>query len=76
MWYDCYPVRITHDGFNLYEVDWQNDIIRKIAIETRDVTTFAGLPITSGFAYGIGSAAKFYQPLGITTDDTYISLSC
>ncbi len=64
------PTDITGDGTNLYVVDRQNSTIRKIVIATRQVTTIAGVasPPGSGFSDGIGSAARFNAPQGITTD--------
>jgi len=60
---------ITTDGNNLYVTDSGDATIRKISIATGEVTTFAG---TSGIwqetTDGIGSAARFQGPEGITTD--------
>ena len=64
-----YPLGITTDGTNLYVVDSSNHMIRKVVIATGEVTTIAG-STTSGSADGIGTAARFYYPLGITTDGT------
>lgn len=61
---------ITTDGTNLYVVDAGNTTIRKIVISTGEVTTIAGTASTSGSADGIGAAARFYYPAGITTDGT------
>jgi hypothetical protein len=44
--------------------------IRRVVLSTMVVTTFAGSPNQSGFADGIGSAARFNRPTGITTDGT------
>ena len=63
------PHGITTDGTNLYVADSGNNEIRKIVISTGVVTTFAG-SITWGNADGIGSAAAFNCPNGITTDGT------
>lgn len=62
------PYGITTDGANLYVTDAGNHTIRKIVIATGDVTTLAGTAGTSGKIDGIGTAAKFYSPSGITTD--------
>jgi sugar lactone lactonase YvrE len=68
------PARITCDGPNLYVCDFNNRTIRKIEIATGAVTTIAGitgpLGTDEGTADGIGAAAHFYQPNGITTDGT------
>ena len=80
------PNGITTDGTNLYVVDTGNNKIRKIVIATGVVTTLAGAdeifskvpgvaaPIDSGpsrgAADGIGTAATFDGPTGITTDGT------
>jgi hypothetical protein len=62
------PRGITTDGTNLYVADTGNSTIRKIVIATGAVTTLAGG--TFGSTDGIGSAAQFYSPTGITTDGT------
>jgi len=72
------PRGITTDGTNLYVADNVNHVIRKIVIATGATTTLAGMLPTScgagcwttypGFQDGIGAAAKFYNPQGITTD--------
>lgn len=70
-----YVTSITNDGTNLYVTDRGNNTIRKIVIDTAEVTTLAGLPGTSGSADGIGTAARFYWPFGITTDGTNLYVS-
>lgn len=62
------PRCITTDGTNLYVGDWNNFTIRKIVIATGAVTTLAGTVGEPGAADGIGTAATFYGPRGITTD--------
>lgn len=76
------PGRITTDGVNLYLADFGNRAIRKIDILTGTVTTIAGASTpgipekisqdNNGTADGIGTAARFFQPNGITTDGTYL----
>lgn len=57
---------ITTDGINIYVADTRNNAIRKIVIETGVVTTLAGSPGNTVTADGIGVAAKFDNPAGIT----------
>src|SRR5438552_11144250 len=52
---------------NLYVGDYYNHTIRKIT-PGGVVTTLAGLPGTSGSTDGMGSAARFYYPWGVTVD--------
>ena len=61
------PQGITTDGTNLYIADSGNNMIRKMVIATREVTTQAGT-VAAGFADGPGTAATFSNPRGITTD--------
>ena len=62
------PAGITTDGTNLYVADFGNHTIRQIAIATGEVTTIAGSAGTADFKDGIGHAARFSSPQGITTD--------
>ena len=64
------PTSITSDGTNLYVADFANHLIRKIVIATAQVSTFAGVTSSPGSDDGIGTAAKFRTPFGITTDGT------
>ena len=64
-----YPNGVTTDGVNVYVTDTSNNRISKIVIGTGVVTTLAG-SLSSGSTDGIGSAAKFYSPTGITCDGT------
>lgn len=66
----CSPLGITTDGKNLYVVDSRNKTIRKIVIATGVVTTIAGSANEQAYVDGIGSAARFDNPTGITTDGT------
>jgi hypothetical protein len=61
------PKGITTDGIDLYVTDCVGTI-RKVTISSEDVTTIAGTAHTIGSADGIGSAANFNNPAGITTD--------
>ncbi|RYE12512.1 MAG: hypothetical protein EOP51_31410 [Sphingobacteriales bacterium] len=66
------PVSTTTDGNNIYVTDTTNHTVRKIVIDTKVVTTFAGTANMSGSTDGIGAAARFNGPRGITTDGTYL----
>jgi sugar lactone lactonase YvrE len=66
------PYGITTDGTYLYVADSGNNTIRKVSISSRAVTTLAGTAGSSGSTDGTGTAARFYDPYGITTDDTYL----
>jgi hypothetical protein len=65
-----HPHGITTDGTNLYVANSGNHTIRKIVIASGVVTTIAGDPITASSTDGIGTAARFNYPYGITTDGT------
>ncbi len=61
-----FPFGISTDSQgNVYVGDAGNHSVRKIT-PAGEVTTLAGS--TQGFADGIGSAARFSQPVGISTD--------
>ncbi len=62
------PGGITTDGVNLYVAEWANYTIRKIVIATGAVTTLAGSAGNSDSVDGIGTAARFFSPNGVTTD--------
>jgi len=65
------PWGITTDGINLYVADSWNDTIRKIVLATAEVTTLAGVAGDPGSSDTPTSPpAKFYEPIGITTDGT------
>jgi sugar lactone lactonase YvrE len=73
-----YPSGITTDGTNLYVTDYANQKIRKIVIATGVVSSLTGLANTTGTmgaADGAGASAKFYYPVGITTDGTNLYVS-
>lgn len=68
------PFGITTDGTNLYVVEQYGDVIRRIVISSAAATTLAGTPNTTnpgnpgitGTTDGIGAAARFSAPQGIT----------
>jgi sugar lactone lactonase YvrE/thiol-disulfide isomerase/thioredoxin len=63
------PQGLTIDaGSNLYVADTNNHTIRKVALSTGVVTTFAGLAGSSGSADGVGSLARFNYPSGVAVD--------
>ena len=66
------PNAITTDGTSLFVIE--HNMIRKIVISTGDVSTLAGSAVSNppwdSFADGTGTAARFYEPKGITTDGT------
>jgi streptogramin lyase len=65
------PYGITYDGQgNLYITDGENNTIRKLVISTAAVTTIAGTAGSFGSADGVGSSARFFNPRGITYDET------
>jgi sugar lactone lactonase YvrE len=64
------PEGITTDGTNLYVADRVNCTIRKIVISSGLVSTFAGKAGSIGSLDGFGTAARFNDPYGITTDGT------
>lgn len=67
------PRGITTDGTNLYVMEYAigvtggGDLVRKVTISGAVVTTLAGQAGVSGTADGIGAAAQFSSPWGITT---------
>lgn len=81
----AYPSAVTTDGTNLFVTDTDNHLIRKIVIATGAVTTIAGDNASihwsgaagppGGYADGVGSAARFSSPSGITTDGTNLFVS-
>lgn len=64
-----HPAGIAADGAgNLFVADSENNTIRKIAVATGTVTTFAGLAGSEGSSDGIGQAARFFRPTGVACD--------
>ena len=62
------PMGLALDGAgNLYVADSNNNAIRKVVLASGQVSTLAG-GIASGSADGVGSAARFYQPVGLALD--------
>ena len=76
-WYDgtgsgarfALPGAVAADASgNLYVADTENHTIRKIVVATGEVSTLAGLAGTEGTKDGVGSAARFSHPRGVTVD--------
>ncbi len=65
-----WPTYIATDGANLYVYDSQDEIFRKIALDTLQVTTLAGS--SQGYADGIGAQAKFSWAGGMISDGSYL----
>ncbi|UFS70222.1 hypothetical protein LPW11_20400 [Geomonas sp. RF6] len=63
-----YGITISADKSTLYVCDTGNDTIRSIAIASGAVSTVAGSAGQIGSANGVGAAARFNAPTGITTD--------
>jgi sugar lactone lactonase YvrE len=61
---------ITTDGTNVFVTD--GSAIRSIVIASGTVTTLAGSADMYGSADGVGAAARFTAPQGLTTDGTYL----
>lgn len=66
---------ITTDGTNLYVTEYNGNSVRKIVITTAAVSTIAGGAGTYGSADGIGMAARFDYPAGITTDGSNLYIT-
>ena len=69
LFYSPTGVCVDSTGTNLYVADWNNRVIRVIAIATRTVTSVAGgggpMGTLTGYANGVGSAATFGGPMGV-----------
>ena len=70
------PYGIVYDGAgNLLVSDYNNNIIRRVAISTATVTTMAGSAGLQGSADGTGSAARFNAPAGLSLDGGNLFIS-
>ncbi len=65
------PTGVTFDGKNYYVADYGNHTIRRIT-PGGAATTFAGQTGVAGRQDGIGTAASFNTPKGISTDGTFL----
>ena len=72
------PRGVTTDGSNLYVADSNNHLIRRVMLATGAVSTVAGIPGVHGRTDGVGSAASFYLPYGITMHGArlYVADTC
>ena len=66
------PTALTLLGNFLYVADSDNHAIRRVDKTSGDTVTIAGSPGSTGSADGIGTSARFYFPLGLTTDGRYL----
>ena len=69
------PYGITTDGTNLFVTDVAKHVIYKVVISTGDIMIFAGSAGSFGSSDGVGLSARFYLPMGITTDGTNLFVS-
>jgi sugar lactone lactonase YvrE len=58
---------VADSAGNLYITDYANDTIRKMTPDGM-VSTFAGMAGVAGSQDGVGSEARFWNPIGITID--------
>jgi hypothetical protein len=68
-----YGVSISPNREYALVTDVSNHLIRKVVISTGSVTTFAGVPLSSGFVNGIGTNSQFHSAYGlaISPDGVY-----
>jgi hypothetical protein len=62
------PTGLVSDGAGTLYITDGGETVRKVALATGTVTTFAGAPSLSGTADGTGAAARFSYPAGIASD--------
>lgn len=63
------PYGVTTDGTDVYVAEYGGVDIRKIVLSSGEVSTVAG-GSSYGYADGVGGAARFNSPVGITSDGT------
>lgn len=66
-------IAVNLAGTHLYVCDTYNHVIRSVSLSDRSVATVAGSAGTSGIADGVGSAARFSQPVGIAINRSNIA---
>jgi DNA-binding beta-propeller fold protein YncE len=65
------PRGVAYDGVgNLFVVDYENDMIRKVVVATGVVSTVAGKAKQVGDMDEVGEAARFHDPVDIAIDPT------
>lgn len=69
------PLSLWSDGTYLYTADSANFTIRRIEIATANVTTIAGTAGASGYVDGVGAAARFRFPAGLTGTGTNLFIN-
>jgi sugar lactone lactonase YvrE len=63
------PEGLAFDGRDtLYVADTNNDTVRAFDVDAGTVITVAGMPLVSGAADGVGSAAAFHLPRAMAID--------
>ena len=62
------PTSMTTIGNTIYLTDTTNHTIRSLNLTTQVVSTVAGLALSTGYVNAIGTSARFFTPMGITTD--------
>lgn len=68
-----YPTSVTYHAGSLYIADGGNHTIRKLDLSNNTVSLYAGTVSSSGTTnHTNGLMAKFYTPISLTNDGTYI----
>jgi WD40 repeat protein len=67
-----FPTDLTFVAGYLFVSDTSNHTIRKVDANTGEVTTVAGTPGVSGDSDGTGTVARFFEPVGITSDGSFL----
>ena len=62
------PNGIVLVGRALYITDTGNNVVRRLSLEDGAVTVTAGSPLEGGYRDGLGRAARFNGPTGLSTD--------
>jgi hypothetical protein len=63
---------LTRDGNEVFIADTGNHLIRRLDLESGEVTAFAGSPGVSGSSDGVGATARFNSPYGLFRDGGYL----
>lgn len=70
-----YPDGLAAEGTALYVADSGNNTIRRIALDSTEVATIAGVPGSSGSVDSTGSYGKFFAPHGVVVLDGKLYVS-